>query len=116
MGFKVVVTSVSRNRVASSKNSVQVSQNDSTSTTLIGINSQTTKLTSLVQSEAKNRISVNSQKNETVRFIRSSATSRLDSLLDVDASDADNNETLVYDATTGKYVVRTIPNLDGGNF
>jgi hypothetical protein len=37
-------------------------------------------------------------------------------LLDVDASDPDNNETLVYDAAAGKYVIKELPVINGGNF
>lgn len=37
-------------------------------------------------------------------------------LKDVDASDADNNETLVYDEDTGKYIVKTLPIINGGTF
>lgn len=37
-------------------------------------------------------------------------------LKDVDASDVDNNETLVYDENTGKFVVKHIPIINGGTF
>lgn len=37
-------------------------------------------------------------------------------LKDVDASDVDNNETLVYDEVSGKYVVKEIPIINGGEF
>lgn len=37
-------------------------------------------------------------------------------LSDVDASDADNNETVVYDEATNKFVVKTLPKVQGGTF
>jgi hypothetical protein len=72
-----------------------------------------------VNSVPKTRVSINNQKRETIRTVGISApkiVNRLEDLLDVDASNADNNETLVYDATTGKYVVREIPIINGGDF
>lgn len=42
--------------------------------------------------------------------------SSLSQLTDVDTSSPDNNEVLVYDATTNKYVIKTIPVLQGGTF
>ena len=52
----------------------------------------------------------------TVGVARISTANRLESLLDVDATDADDNEILVYDESLGKYVVKTIPYIDGGTF
>jgi hypothetical protein len=71
-----------------------------------------------VNSVPKTRVSINNQQRETIRTvgILPSITNKLEDLLDVDASDADDNETLVYDATTGKYVVREIPIINGGDF
>lgn len=37
-------------------------------------------------------------------------------LKDVDASNIDNNETLVYDEGSGKFVVKEIPIINGGEF
>lgn len=72
----------------------------------------------LVNSNPRDRISINSQNRTTVRTIAvgSTAYSRLSELLDVNAFDPDNNETLVYDSATGKYVVKELPVVDGGNF
>lgn len=72
-----------------------------------------------VNSVPKNRVSINTRKQETVRSIGiapSQSDQFLSSLRDVDASNPDNNETLVYDASTGKYVVKELPNLNGGYF
>ena len=40
----------------------------------------------------------------------------LSQLSDVDATDPDNNEVLVYDETQNKYVVKIIPKIQGGTF
>ena len=72
-----------------------------------------------VNSVPKNRVSINTRKQETVRSVGiapSQSEKFLSGLLDVDATNPDNNETLVYDASTGKYVVRELPNLNGGTF
>lgn len=73
-----------------------------------------------VNSTPKNRISINNQTRKSVRTVSVipdvSAINKLSSLTDVDASDPDNNETLVYDEASGKYVVKTLPIVDGGTF
>jgi hypothetical protein len=71
-----------------------------------------------VVSPGKNRISINNQDRKQIRtigIIPDNATT-LAGLNDVDASDPDNNETLVYDEATGKYVVKTLPIITGGTF
>ena len=72
----------------------------------------------VVRSSSPNRVSINNQQPKTIRTVgvAAASTNRLESLVDVDASDPDNNETLVYDSTSGKYVVKTLPALDGGTF
>jgi hypothetical protein len=72
----------------------------------------------IVNSVPKTRVSINNQQRETIRTvgIAPSITTSLEDLLDVDASDADTNETLVYDAATGKYVVKELPIVNGGDF
>lgn len=71
-------------------------------------------------SDQKNRISINSQNRTQIKTVAItpdlSGVSSLASLSDVDASDPDNNETLVYDDAIGKYVVKTLPNINGGTF
>lgn len=52
----------------------------------------------------------------TVGVARISTANRLEGLLDVDASDAENDEILVYDSETGKYVVKPLPSINGGTF
>jgi hypothetical protein len=71
-------------------------------------------------SDTKNRISINNQQRKTVRTIAVtpdlSSISTLGSLSDVNATDPNENETLVYDEATGKYIVKTLPNISGGTF
>ena len=67
----------------------------------------------------KIKVSINSQKRTTVRTVGISAlapAARLSDLTDVDASDPDNNETLVYNSQTQKYEVKAIPVIDGGAY
>lgn len=72
----------------------------------------------VVRSSSPNRISINNQQSKTIRTvgIAAASTNKLESLVDVDASDPDNNETLVYDALSGKYVIKSLPAVDGGTF
>lgn len=72
----------------------------------------------IVRSSAPNRVLINNQQPKTVRTVAvaSASSATLAGLTDVDASDSDNNETLVYDATSGKYVIKTLPSVDGGTF
>jgi hypothetical protein len=71
-----------------------------------------------VNSTNTNRVSINTQKRATVRSATSSLLSnlKLSTLPDVDASGAENNETLVYNSTTQKYEVKTLPTIDGGSY
>lgn len=71
----------------------------------------------IVNSTSKNRVSINRQQRETIRTVSlSTGYNELEKLLDVDASDPDNNETLVYDEVSGKYVIKTLPIVNGGTF
>ena len=70
-----------------------------------------------VNSVSPNRVSINNQQRTTIRSVGlANPESKLENLSDVDASDPDNNEILVYDETLNKYVIKTLPNLDGGTF
>jgi hypothetical protein len=69
-----------------------------------------TKIT--VSSRPKNRIQINSR----VGAAGGSVVDTIRELRDVDSSDVDNNETLVYDETSGKFIVREIPIINGGTF
>lgn len=75
-----------------------------------------------VNSIPKNRISINSQQKKTVRTVNVIPPSifeqnnELRTLTDVDATDLDNNEVLVYDEATDKFVIKELPVLNGGTF
>jgi hypothetical protein len=72
-----------------------------------------------VNSTNTSRVSINAQKRSTIRTVSLSSLSdnnRLSRLEDVDASDPDNNETLVYNSITQKYEVKTLPVVDGGSY
>lgn len=72
----------------------------------------------IVRSSAPNRVLINNQQPKTVKTVAvaSASSATLAGLTDVNASDSDNNETLVFDATSGKYVIKTLPAVDGGTF
>jgi len=73
----------------------------------------------IINSTGKNRIAISESKRTEVRTVGIAPTVQvnyLSSLLDVDASDSDNNETLVYDADSGKYVIKVLPVVNGGTF
>ena len=63
-----------------------------------------------VTSAPKNRIQINNN------GLGGLSTDTIVELKDVDASDVDNNETLVYDEVSGKFVVKEIPIINGGTF
>lgn len=72
-----------------------------------------------VNTQAGTRVSINNQARQTIRTVGVSAiadTGRLAGLIDVDASNPDNNETLVYDSSSQMYVVKTLPVVDGGSY
>ena len=62
-----------------------------------------------VTTTPKNRILINTGGN-------SSAVDTLRELKDVDTTSVDNNETLVYDETSGKFVIKELPIINGGTF
>ncbi len=67
----------------------------------------------------KNRISINNQKRTEVRtiaIIPEQSSNKLVNLTDVDASNLANNNTLVYDSTSEKFVSKELPVLNGGTF
>lgn len=75
-----------------------------------------------IVSPAKSRISINKQDKSTIRTVgivpSKIGPENLVDLKDVDASDVDNNETLVYDEVSGKFVVKDLPIsfINGGTF
>jgi hypothetical protein len=72
-----------------------------------------------VNSVPTTRVSVNDQKRETIRTVGIGLGIQNPSIItlsDVDASSKNDNDTLVYNASTGKFVVTGIPTLNGGTF
>jgi hypothetical protein len=71
-----------------------------------------------VNSVPTTRVSVNNQQRETIRTVGIGALvpQSLESLTDVDASSKNQNDALIYDASTGKFIVKEIPLLNGGTF
>ena len=65
----------------------------------------------VVTSTPKNRILIN-----TYNGTGGGGVQTLVELKDVDASDVDNNETVVYDAASGKFKIEELPIVNGGEF
>lgn len=65
----------------------------------------------VVTTTPKNRILIN-----TFNGTAGGGVQELVQLKDVDASHVANNETVVYDVQSGKFVIEVLPILDGGEF
>lgn len=71
-----------------------------------------------------NRVTINTQQRQQVKSVNvvgatdigASGITRLSQLKDVDSTDVGNNETLVYDEASGKYIVKELPIINGGTF
>jgi hypothetical protein len=74
----------------------------------------------LVNSAPGTRVSINSQARETIRTVSvglaTTTNVALAQLTDVQAINPQNNDILVYDSGSGKYVVKQLPVLNGGSF
>jgi hypothetical protein len=69
----------------------------------------------VVTSTPKNRILINNRTGG----LGGGAAAAVDTIVelrDVDASSLDNNETLVYDEASDKFVVKELPIVNGGTF
>lgn len=66
-----------------------------------------------VTTTPKNRISINTRGGGSAG---SGTVDTIRELRDVDASHIVNNETLVYDETSNKFVVKELPVINGGTF
>ena len=69
-----------------------------------------------INTTGKYRIAINTPKQVDVKTYNIPSVTKLSQLQDVDASNPDNNETLVYDSASGKYVIKELPVINGGNF
>lgn len=70
-------------------------------------------------SETPTKLSINNQQRETIRTVGIGigiANPSLSTLSDVDATSKNDNDTIVYDATRDKFVVKSLPILNGGTF
>lgn len=63
-----------------------------------------------------NHVSINKQQQNIVRTVTLSPETTLRGLHDVDATTILNNDTVVYDSSSDKFVVRNILLVDGGTF
>jgi hypothetical protein len=75
-------------------------------------------ITAIVNTNQSTTVELRTNKT-TVSMLPISTTADIASLSqiqDVDASDPDNNEVLVYDQTQNKYVIKTLPIVQGGTF
>mgnify|MGYP003353689710 CR=1 FL=1 len=66
-----------------------------------------------VTTTPKNRIQINTGGGGAVG---GSVVDTLVELKDVDATDVNNNETVVYDGVSGKFVIKELPIINGGEF
>jgi hypothetical protein len=65
------------------------------------------------------RVGINNQSRKSIRSVSFSVLAngtRLADLGDVDVSGSENNEVLVYDSALEKYVIKSLPVLDGGQY
>jgi hypothetical protein len=73
-----------------------------------------------VISTSKNRVSINNPQRSEIRTIGIAPTTSLinsfKGLNDVDATSLANNNTVVYDSASDKFVVKELPVLNGGTF
>jgi hypothetical protein len=74
----------------------------------------------IVRTQPKNRISVNIQQTSQIRSVgvsgKQNLKENLRQLNDVDATSLNNNETIVYDEASDKFVVKELPIVNGGTF
>lgn len=66
----------------------------------------------VVNSTPKNRIQINTKSGG----VGGNPVDTIRELKDVDASHIVNNETLVYDEVSGKFIVKELPVINGGDF
>jgi|LakMenEpi03Aug12_release.lakeMendotaPanAssembly.Ray.scaffolds.fasta_scaffold00075_73 hypothetical protein len=74
----------------------------------------------IVRTQPKNRISINIQQQSNIKSVglsgKQNLKENLRQLNDVDATSLNNNETIVYDEASDKFVVRELPIVNGGTF
>lgn len=103
--------------ISSPKNRVSINKQDRTIIRTVGIAapiSGTDVISAFNKANTANDIAVAAFAY--ANSIAANAVTQLVNLTDVDASDVDNNETLVYDDVSGKFVVKELPIINGGTF
>lgn len=106
--------------VSSPKNRISIDKQDRTTIRSIGIAGRLTsedaaKITAAYDQSNTSIDIAGSAYNYANNLVLNAAT-QLVTLTDVDATSLDNNETLVYDEQTGKFVVKELPIINGGTF
>jgi hypothetical protein len=73
-----------------------------------------------VISTSKNRVSINNPQRAEIRTVgitpSTTLVNSLRGLSDVNATNLANNNTVVYDSASDKFVVKELPVLNGGSF
>lgn len=103
--------------ISNPKNRVSINKQDRTTIRAVGIAapiSGTDVSAAFNAANAANVIAVSAYNY--ANTISVNATTQLVNLTDVDATNVDNNETLVYDDVSGKFVVKELPIINGGTF
>lgn len=110
MGIKVSV-------ISSPKNRISINKQDRTTVRAVGIAPpQTAADVAAAYNQANAATTIATSAFNYANGISVNASTQLVELTDVDATDIDNNETLVYDEVSGKFVVKEIPIINGGTF
>lgn len=116
MGIKVNVTSTPKNRIS-------INKQDRTTIRAVGIvppnqakadEALSTAISAYGQANVGTQIAISAYNYANTLSVNN--VTQLVQLTDVDATDVDNNETLVYDDVSGKFVVKEIPIINGGTF
>ena len=110
MAIKVSVTSNPKNRIS-------INKQDRTIIRTVGVapsGGSVVVSSAFNQANLANTIAVSAYNY--ANSISVNNTTQLVNLTDVDATSIDNNETLVYDQGSGKFVVKELPIVNGGTF
>lgn len=103
--------------ISNPKNRVSINKQDRTTIRTVGIAAPINDATTTAAFNAANAANVIAVSAfNYANTIATNTATQLVNLTDVDASDVDNNETLVYDDVSGKFVVKEIPIINGGTF
>jgi ABC-type transport system involved in cytochrome bd biosynthesis fused ATPase/permease subunit len=110
MAVRVRVKGQQKNVVVSSPPSDNIEIGLNEMSAKVQVKKPATKV--VVNAPPKDRIEINTHGG----IGASTGVESLVNLKDVDASSIDNNETVVYDEVSGKFVIKEIPIINGGTF